>query len=113
MDDVMLKICPICGQRFSVEERGLDDMHCQDCWESIMSASFWQNINPVALPLSIYRKQWSESVHVLAMAVRYWWHLMKSERACLSISSDRIFLYYWLGCRRYQPITPWDDDIPF
>lgn len=41
IDSVFLHTCPLCNRAFCVEERGLDDVHCQLCWESICSEEWW------------------------------------------------------------------------
>lgn len=40
---VMLQTCPKCGRDYCVEERGLDDVHCQDCWELLSNRVWWKH----------------------------------------------------------------------
>lgn len=48
-DSVFLQTCPRCGVDFTVEERGLDDEHCQVCWEAICSEGWWEMTNESSL----------------------------------------------------------------
>jgi hypothetical protein len=35
-------VCDRCSEPFSEEDKGLDDEHCQCCWEAICAGSWWE-----------------------------------------------------------------------
>lgn len=41
---LLFQTCPACKKRFTVEDRGLDDEHCQTCWEDICAEGWWEEV---------------------------------------------------------------------
>lgn len=38
----VIETCDRCLVAISEDSRGLDDIHCQSCWEDICSRSWWE-----------------------------------------------------------------------